>query len=157
VRGFVLKVNVLSMAVTCMTRLNRSSWPDVGVNVGNERQVIMSAAKSRLDTYENEHRRAEQLGVNCTWLIEKMDQICYSLCPGFVGTWQQRAEKAALKAAEIANTSTNTAKPVKRTRKRIASTQTVRECRTCGVLLCLLSTPNMNHSCYKPRTASAVA
>jgi hypothetical protein len=51
--------------------------------------------------YEQENRRAEQLASNCRWLIEKMDEIFYALCPDKNGTWQQRAEMACQKAKEI--------------------------------------------------------
>ena len=48
---------------------------------------------------EAEKRRADQLGVNCMWLIDKIDRIHAALCPGRSGTWQQRAEQA-VEAAE---------------------------------------------------------
>jgi hypothetical protein len=64
--------------------------------------------------YESERVRAEQLVVNCRWLIEKIDTIFYALCPNKIGTWQQRAEMAALKAVELAN---------KRSRKRAKHTR----------------------------------
>src|SRR4030042_4410441 len=54
-----------------------------------------------MNKYEDEKRRADQLSVNCHWLIAKTDEICYALCPGFVGTWQKRAKMAAKKANEI--------------------------------------------------------
>ena len=50
---------------------------------------------------EQEHARAEQLGLNCNWLIKKMDEIFYTLCPDQAGTWQQRAEMAVKKVKEI--------------------------------------------------------
>ena len=48
---------------------------------------------------EAEKRRADQLGLNCSWLIDKIDRIHAAMCPGQHGTWQQRAEQA-VKAAE---------------------------------------------------------
>jgi hypothetical protein len=50
---------------------------------------------------EMETKRADQLGINCKWLIEKIEEISYALCPDKIGTWQQRAEWAALKAKEL--------------------------------------------------------
>ena len=44
-------------------------------------------------------QRADQLGINYTWLIDKIDRIHAALCPDAMGTWQQRAEQA-VKAAE---------------------------------------------------------
>jgi hypothetical protein len=46
-----------------------------------------------------EKQRAEQLGINCRWLIEKIDRIHRALCRGQYGTWQQRVEQA-VEAAE---------------------------------------------------------
>jgi hypothetical protein len=40
---------------------------------------------------EQEHRRADQLGDNCMWLIGKIDSIHFSLCPEKFGGWQARA------------------------------------------------------------------
>lgn len=48
---------------------------------------------------EAEKRRADQLELNCSWLIDKIDRIHAALCPGQFGAWQQRAEQA-VKAAE---------------------------------------------------------
>jgi len=42
----------------------------------------------------------EQLAYNARWLIERTDRICEALAPGFIGTWQQRTEKA-LEMAEL--------------------------------------------------------
>ena len=57
--------------------------------------------KNPLETYEMEHRRAEQLANNCRWLIGITDAICMELCPDKCGTWQQRAEYALEAAKEI--------------------------------------------------------
>jgi hypothetical protein len=46
-----------------------------------------------------EKQRADQLSVNCQWLIDKIDRIHQALCPRQFGTWQQRAEQA-VEAAE---------------------------------------------------------
>ena len=54
-----------------------------------------------LETYEMEHRRAEQLASNCRWLIGITDGIWQELCQGKIGTWQQRAEYALEAAKEI--------------------------------------------------------
>jgi len=61
--------------------------------------IYRSAAMTEL---EMETKRADQLGVNCKWLIDKIDEICNAICPDKIGTWQQRAEWAALKAKELA-------------------------------------------------------
>jgi hypothetical protein len=55
-------------------------------------------------------RQAEQLHLNCKWLIEKTDAIFYALCPNKIGTWQQRAEMAAQAAVELAQRSANSAR-----------------------------------------------
>lgn len=49
---------------------------------------------------ESEARRADQLGINCRWLVAQLDEIHAALCPGHVGTWQDRAQKA-VEAAKI--------------------------------------------------------
>ena len=57
--------------------------------------------------YEDEHRRAEQLSLNCRWLIDKIDKIFYAICrPDQIGTWQQRAEIAVLEAVKLSKTKT---------------------------------------------------
>ena len=48
---------------------------------------------------EAEKSRADQLWLNITWLVDKIDRIHEVLCPGQNGTWQQRAEQA-VKAAK---------------------------------------------------------
>ena len=47
----------------------------------------------------SEKARADQLGVNCRWLIDRLDRVCHALAPGYVGSWQDRANKA-VEAAE---------------------------------------------------------
>jgi hypothetical protein len=47
----------------------------------------------------SEKARADQLGINCRWLIDRLDRVCHALAPGYVGTWQDRANKA-VEAAE---------------------------------------------------------
>lgn len=44
---------------------------------------------------DQEHSRAEQLGINCMWLIEKIDSIHFSLCSDKSGGWQARAINCA--------------------------------------------------------------
>ena len=51
----------------------------------------------------SETKRADQLSINCRWLIEQLDSIHDSLCPDHNGTWQDRA-MAAVKAAESIKT-----------------------------------------------------
>ena len=57
--------------------------------------------KNSLETYEMEHRRAEQLADNCRWLIGITDAINRELCPDKIGTWQDRANYALEAAKEI--------------------------------------------------------
>ena len=47
----------------------------------------------------SEKARADQLGINCRWLIAQLDAIHAALCPDHIGTWQERAQ-AAVKAAQ---------------------------------------------------------
>jgi hypothetical protein len=49
---------------------------------------------------ESETRRADQLGINCRWLVAQLDAIHAVLCLGHIGTWQDRAQKA-VEAAKI--------------------------------------------------------
>ena len=47
------------------------------------------------DVLQLDHeRRINQLGINCRWLIDMIDQIHEALCPESSGTWQMRAEQA---------------------------------------------------------------
>lgn len=41
-----------------------------------------------------EKRRADQLAVNCSFLIQITDAICNIVSPKFIGTWQDRAKEA---------------------------------------------------------------
>lgn len=50
----------------------------------------------------DEKQRADQMSVNFNWLLEKMDLVHESLCPGRIGTWQQRAEQVVEAAGLIA-------------------------------------------------------
>jgi len=60
---------------------------------------------------EDLSRQVAQLGINCRWLIGKIDTIFYALCPNKIGTWQGRAEMAAQAAVEFAQRSANTGSP----------------------------------------------
>lgn len=53
------------------------------------------------DGFEPNERRAEQLSKNCRWLINQIDQIHMALCPGELGTWQDRARQAVAAAKYI--------------------------------------------------------
>lgn len=55
-----------------------------------------------LQLRDSEKQRADQLGINCRWLIDKIDRVHRALCPGQYGTWQQRAEQAVEAAKRIA-------------------------------------------------------
>lgn len=50
----------------------------------------------------DEKQRADQFGLNCCWLLDKIDRIHRALCPSQCGTWQQRAEQAVSAAEQIA-------------------------------------------------------
>jgi hypothetical protein len=54
-----------------------------------------------------EKQRADQLGINCRWLIDKVDRIHRALCPDQCGTWQQRAEQAVEAAQAISKVRCN--------------------------------------------------
>lgn len=49
----------------------------------------------------SEKKRADQLSLNCGWLIEQIDKIHRALCPHRKGTWQTRALQAADAAAHV--------------------------------------------------------
>lgn len=48
-------------------------------------------------------RQAEQSGINARWLIGQVDAAHSLLCPGKIGTWQQRAQQLVTKAGEISS------------------------------------------------------
>lgn len=73
---------------------HQGHWLEAGEAVA----VINTAKMARL---LDEKRRADQLGVNCDWLIEQIDRIHVALCPGQRGTWQQRADQAVKAAGEV--------------------------------------------------------
>jgi hypothetical protein len=75
-----------------------------------ERTLVCSALFGELA----EKQRADQLGINCRWLVAQLDEIHEALCPGHIGTWQDRAQKA-VEAAKII--SQNNALCVKKRRK----------------------------------------
>lgn len=66
---------------------------------GNWR-MLSSREREYLAKVESEARRADQLGINCRWLVAQLDEIHAALCPGHIGTWQDRAQKA-VEAAKI--------------------------------------------------------
>jgi len=67
-------------------------------------------SKNSWDNYEDEHRRAEQLGLNCRWLIGQLDAVFYEFCPpNEIGTWQQRAERA-VERIKVVNANLNVPK-----------------------------------------------
>lgn len=63
---------------------------------------------------EAEKQRANQLSLNCDWLIKQTDAIHASLCFKKRGTWQQRAEFAVAAAAECGYQIAEAAKKGKR-------------------------------------------
>ena len=66
---------------------------------GNWR-MLSSREREYLAKVESEARRADQLGVNCQWLVAQLDEIHDALCPDHIGTWQSRAQNA-VEAAKI--------------------------------------------------------
>lgn len=56
-----------------------------------------------------EKERADRLAANCRWLVEQIDRIHYAICPGKVGTWQERAIQAAEAAEKLATNSSHEA------------------------------------------------
>jgi len=67
---------------------------------------IHFASKPMKPTIEQETARAEQLALNCRWLIDKMDRIHTALCPEKCGSWVKRAEQAVAAAEAIAKNKT---------------------------------------------------
>jgi len=57
----------------------------------------------RFSLEKNEDQRVRQLEINQKFLMEITDSICYTLDPTFIGTWQQRAQRAEQKAKELQN------------------------------------------------------
>lgn len=52
--------------------------------------------------FRNEHKRvAEQMSINFNFLMDAINIIHFHLCPGKMGTWQQRTEQAVEAAKEI--------------------------------------------------------
>lgn len=49
----------------------------------------------------SEKARADQLGINCRWLIKQMDKIHVALCRETTGTWQDRARSAVAAAKRL--------------------------------------------------------
>jgi hypothetical protein len=47
-------------------------------------------------------RRADQLAINCRWLIGKMDEAHRHLCKGQNGTWQVRMQQVVDAAKRLA-------------------------------------------------------
>jgi len=50
-----------------------------------------------LKTYEIEKKRADQLGVNCVWLIEKFDLLHGILDIDGNGSWQDRVNQVVVR------------------------------------------------------------
>lgn len=53
----------------------------------------------------SEKARADQLVINCRWLIDRLDRVCHALAPGYVGSWQDMANKAVEAAEAITQNS----------------------------------------------------
>lgn len=49
-----------------------------------------------------EKMRADQLALNCNWLVQHMDLAHGALCPGLSGTWQDRMAHVVSAAQLIA-------------------------------------------------------
>jgi len=52
------------------------------------------------EQYQMERARADQLGVNCTWLIHQFDQVHTALGLEFTGTWQDRVKQVVEKSTQ---------------------------------------------------------
>lgn len=58
-------------------------------------------SESFIDSPEMVKQRAKQLDINCRWLMNQIDQIHEVLCPGKIGTWQDRATNSVEAAKKI--------------------------------------------------------
>jgi len=76
----------------------------VGQLLEESRQLLL-VASGKMDAadqaLENERNRADRLGLNCKWLVEKFDCVHSALCSGENGTWQQRVEQVVVAAEAI--------------------------------------------------------
>lgn len=73
------------------------SWQHLAVSVS----CPGCEASDPLNGFTATKRTNDQNGLNTRWLIDKIDQAHAKLCPGAIGTWQQRAEQLVRKAARI--------------------------------------------------------
>lgn len=78
--------------------MNQKTLSSLGVESKPSLKSLEEEVKRLTFELEQEHTRAEQLGVNCFWLIEKIDLIHNSICPGLFGTWQMRVDQAVTAA-----------------------------------------------------------
>lgn len=51
-----------------------------------------------------EKQRADQMALNCRWLIEQMDVVHRNLCPGEKGSWQDRVRQVVAASSRKAST-----------------------------------------------------
>lgn len=82
-----------------------------GVNAGTSSPTltitsIHFASNPMKPTIKQETARADQLALNCRWLIDKIDRIHAALCPDKCGSWITRAEQAVAAAEAIAKNKT---------------------------------------------------
>ena len=70
-----------------MTRPDDGNWRMLKKLSTKELEYLEKTAAS-------DKKRADQLGVNCHWLIARIDEIFSILCPDKLGTWQYRADEA---------------------------------------------------------------
>lgn len=68
--------------------------------------ISIHSASNMQSTIEQETARADQLALNCRWLIDKIDRIHAALCPDKCGSWITRAEQAVAAAEAIAKNKT---------------------------------------------------
>ena len=68
----------------------------------DEISMAMKPRECELFGADAERRRADQLAVNCRWLIAQMDRVHAALCPGRSGTWQDRVRQAVESAEKKA-------------------------------------------------------
>lgn len=60
--------------------------------------------KDPLNGLKAQKRRADQIDINFKFLFRCVEEIHGALCPGHIGTWQDRAKEAVRAAKAISST-----------------------------------------------------
>jgi hypothetical protein len=76
--------------------------PEMTKDSATNNAQIIQAWLDEEQLIDDTAQQIKQLQVNCQWLRERIDDVHDALCPGQIGTWQQRAEQAALAAQQLA-------------------------------------------------------